>query len=97
LNCYSQKLSDTLLDGTGSLYACTLVHAKLDPGQRTAHNYWVAHVDLDAGPRIQGILSPDINEPHIGMRLNIALETLRVDEDGRETVVFHFRHKGDLK
>jgi uncharacterized OB-fold protein len=97
LTCYGQVLRDAALGGVGTLYACTQVHMKLRPGQRDTRNYWVGQVDLDAGPRVQGILAPDIGAPMIGMRLNIALETLRVDGDGNEIVVHHFRRDEDFK
>ncbi|MEJ2206063.1 MAG: OB-fold domain-containing protein [Gemmatimonadota bacterium] len=91
LACYGRALSGAALDGNGTLYACTHVQMPLRPGRREGRDYWVAQVDLDDGPRVQGLLSPDIGEPRIGMRLGLALETLRVEENGDEVVVPHFR------
>jgi hypothetical protein len=48
-------------------------------------------VDLDDGPRVQGLLSPDVSVPRIGMRLRLGVETVRVEESGDEIVVHHFR------
>ena len=62
----------------------------LRPGVRTGSGYWVAQVDLDDGPRVQGLLAADVTAPRIGMRLRIGLETLRVSENGEEIVVHHF-------
>lgn len=95
LACHGRTLSETSLAGNGSLHACTRVQMPLRPSMRTQREYWVAHVDLDDGPRVQGILSPDIGEPRIGMRLSLALETLRIDDKGGEIVVHHFRAAGD--
>jgi uncharacterized OB-fold protein len=86
-------LSDVVLDGRGLIYACTQVHAKLRPGQRATRDYWVAQIDLDAGPRVQGILAADIGSPKIGQRVVLGLETLRIDEQGNEIVVHHFRRE----
>jgi len=91
LACNGRVLRDGLLSGNGTLYACTHVHLPLRPGKRESGDYWVAQVDLDDGPRVQGLLSPDIAAPRIGMRVELGLETLRVDEEGNETVVHHFR------
>ena len=93
--CYGHALQEIALEGAGTVYACTCVHAKLRPGQRAESLYWVVQVDLDAGPRVQGILSPDFDEPEIGMRVGIALETLRVDNDGNEILVHQFRRTED--
>jgi uncharacterized OB-fold protein len=91
LACHGRALSDAALNGSGTLYACTHVQMLLRPGRRERRDYWVAQVDLDDGPRVQGLLAPDIGEARIGMRLGLALETLRVDENGDEIVVPHFR------
>jgi uncharacterized OB-fold protein len=94
LSCHGRSLTATLLSGRGTLYACTHVHMPLRPGTRESRDYWVAQVDLDAGPRVQGLLAPELREPRIGMRLCLGLETLRVREDGDEVVVHHFRAEG---
>ena len=90
LACHGRALSDALLTGAGSLYACTHVAMPLRPGMRAGRGYWVAQVDLDDGPRVQGLLAPDVSEPRIGMRLRLGVETVRVEENGDEIVVHHF-------
>jgi len=91
LACHSRDLRDIGLLGRGTLYACTHVAVPLRPGMRERHGYWVGQVDLDDGPRIQGLLAPELSEPRIGMRVRLGLETLKVADDGDETVVHHFR------
>ena len=83
-----------LLAGAGTLYACTHVAIPLRPGIRAGRGYWVAHVDLDDGPRVQGLLAADVSEPRIGMRLRLGVETLRIEENGDEIVVHHFSADG---
>jgi len=83
-------MSDAPLEGAGTLYAFTRVAMAMRPGMRTERGYWVAHVDLDGGPRVQGLLAPDVAEPRIGMRLRLGIETVRVEESGEEIVVHHF-------
>jgi uncharacterized OB-fold protein len=95
LACHGRVLRDVVLSGDGTLYACTHVQMPLRPGRRATRDYWVAHVDLDEGPRVQGLLSPDVGEPRIGMRLALGLETLRVEDGGDEIVVHHFRQPGE--
>jgi uncharacterized OB-fold protein len=95
LACHGRALSDAALDGRGTMYACTHVQMPLRPSRREGRDYWVAQVDLDDGPRVQGLLSPDISEPRIGMRLALGLETLRVEEGGDEIVAHHFRAAGE--
>jgi len=98
LKCASRSLDDIELDSPGTLYACTHVVGKLRPGQRDpARGYWVAQVDLDGGPRVQGLLAAEIDAPQIGMRLALGLETLARDADGNETVVHCFRSAGDTR
>jgi len=90
LACHGRRLRDTSLVGTGTLYACTRVAMPLRPGMRPERGYWVAQVDLDDGPRVQGLLAPDVAEPRIGMRLRLGVETVRVADNGDEIVVHHF-------
>ena len=90
LACHGRTLSDVKLEGRGTIHACTHVRMPLRPSQRSDRDYWVAHVDLDGGPRVQGLLAADAGEPRIGMRVRLALETLRVTEDGEEIVAPHF-------
>lgn len=90
LACHGRALSEVSLSGAGTLYAWTHVAMPLRPGTRTAREYWVAQVDLDDGPRVQGLLAADVTEPRIGMRLRLGLETVRVAENGDEIAVHHF-------
>jgi uncharacterized OB-fold protein len=91
LACHGRKLRNTELTGEGVLYACTHVQMPLRPSQRETRGYWVAQVDLDSGPRVQGLLAAALTEPRIGMRVGFGLETLRVEENGDEIVVPNFR------
>ena len=90
LACHGRVLSDARFSGAGTLYACTHVAMPLRPGMRTGRDYWVAQVDLDDGPRVQGLLAPDVPAPRIGMRLRLGIETVRIAENGDEIVVHHF-------
>jgi len=98
LACGGRSMEDVELDSPGTLYACTHVAGKLRPGQRDpARGYWVAQVDLDGGPRVQGLLAAELDAPRIGMRLALGLETLARDADGNETVVHCFRAAEDAR
>jgi uncharacterized OB-fold protein len=54
----------------------------------------VAQVDLPEGPRVQGILLGESDDFHIGMEVELDLETLGGDADGDEVVIFRFRPVG---
>jgi uncharacterized OB-fold protein len=95
LACHGRTLREVSLSGAGTLYASTRVSLPLRPGTRPTREYWVAQVDLDDGPRVQGLLAPGMGEPRIGMRLRLGLETLRGEENGDEIVVHHFAAAGD--
>jgi uncharacterized OB-fold protein len=90
LACHGRALHETSLSGAGTLHACTHVAMKLRPGMRATSGYWVAQVDLDDGPRVQGLLAAELTEPRIGMRLRLGVETIRAAENGDEIAVHHF-------
>ena len=56
-----------------------------------AGGYGVGQVDLPEGPRVQGVLAGGPDDFSIGMEMELDLETLRVDGEGREVVIFRFR------
>jgi uncharacterized OB-fold protein len=57
-------------------------------------SYGVAQVDLPEGPRVQGILLGESDDFHIGMEVELDLETLGEDGDGNEVVIFRFHPVG---
>ena len=61
---------------------------------RKVGSYGVAQVDLPEGPRVQGILLGERDDFHIGMEVELDLETLGEGADGNDVVIFRFRPVG---
>ncbi len=64
------------------------------PGAGSMSSYGVAQVDLPEGPRVQGILLGESDDVSIGMEVELDLETLGEDAEGKEIVIFRFRPVG---
>jgi uncharacterized OB-fold protein len=93
--CLGRDLEDVELGPGGRIHAFTQVSWPLRPSKRDrAAGYFVVQVDLEDGPRVQGVLAPDAGEPQIGMRVLLGLETVRDADDGAQTLSVHFRAAG---
>jgi uncharacterized protein len=93
--CLTEGCIDVLLGPRGHIYTWTYVHVPLFAKRdRTVGSYGVAQVDLPEGPRVQGILLGESDDFHIGMEVELDLETLGEDAEGREVVIFRFRPTG---
>jgi uncharacterized OB-fold protein len=90
--CLAEGCDDVELGPRGRLWTWTYVHVPLF-AKKDAHMdaYGVGQVDLPEGPRVQSILRGGPGELAIGMEMELDLESLRTDEDGREVVIFRFR------
>jgi uncharacterized OB-fold protein len=90
--CLAEGCEDVELGPRGRLWTWTYVHVPLFAKKDAKVDaYGVGQVDLPEGPRVQAILRGDPDELAIGMELELDLESLRTDEDGREVVIFRFR------
>jgi uncharacterized protein len=93
--CLDEGCVDVLLGPRGQVYTWTYVHVPLFAKRdRKVGSYGVAQVDLPEGPRVQGILLGEGDDFHIGMEVELDLETLGEDADGNEVVIFRFRPVG---
>lgn len=90
--CLAEGCEDVVLGPRGRLWTWTYVHVPLfaKKDARVAA-YGVGQVDLPEGPRVQAILVGGPGDFRIGMDMELDLETLRTDDDGREVVIFRFR------
>ena len=89
--CLEPDTEDVLLGPRGTLYTWTWVHFPLFNSRRADDGgYGVGQVDLPEGPRVQCVLSGGIDAFRIGMAMQLGLETLGQDEQGREVVIFRF-------
>lgn len=66
--CHGDRLTWTVLAGTGSVYAFTVVHRPADPSLADAVPYVVALVTLTEGARLMtNIVDCDPTDVHVGM------------------------------
>jgi len=93
--CLSENLDETLLGPRGMLYTWTYVHVPFFGSRRAdVGGYGVGQIDLPEGPRVQAVLSGGPDDFHIGMEMELELESLRQREDGSDVVIFRFRPLG---
>jgi uncharacterized OB-fold protein len=90
--CLAEGCEDVLLGPRGRLWTWTYVHVPLFAKKDARVDaYGVGQVDLPEGPRVQAILLGGPEDFRIGIEMELDLETLRTDDDGREVVIFRFR------
>jgi uncharacterized OB-fold protein len=90
--CLAEGCDDVELGPRGRLWTWTYVHVPLFAKKDARVDaYGVGQVDLPEGPRVQSILEGGPDDFAIGMELELDLESLRTDDDGREVVIFRFR------
>ena len=90
--CLAEGCTDVELGPRGRLWTWTYVHVPLFAKKDARVDaYGVGQVDLPEGPRVQSILRGGPDEFTIGMEMELDLESLRTDDDGREVVIFRFR------
>jgi uncharacterized OB-fold protein len=94
--CLAQDTQNVELSPRGTLYTWTYVHFPLFGSKRADHagGYGVGQIDLPEGPRVQAVLSGELSEFHIGMDMEVELETLRENKEGQEVVIHRFRPAG---
>jgi uncharacterized OB-fold protein len=90
--CLAEGCDDVLLGPRGRLWTWTYVHVPLFAKKDARVDaYGVGQVDLPEGPRVQAILVGGPEDFRIGIEMELDLETLRTDDEGREVVIFRFR------
>lgn len=93
--CLGESLDDCEIGPRGTLYTYTWVHVPLFGSLRSgAEGYGVGQIDMPEGPRVQAVLSGGAGDFHIGMTMELDLETLRVDKQGDEVTIFRFKPAG---
>jgi uncharacterized protein len=90
--CLTEGCEDVLLGPRGRLWTWTYVHVPLFAKKDARVDaYGFGQVNLPEGPRVQAILLGGPGDFRIGIDMELDLETLRTDDDGREVVIFRFR------
>ncbi len=91
-SCLARGTDDVELGTRGTLYTWTYVHFPLFNAKRADQGgYGVGQVDLPEGPRVMSVLSGGPDDFHVGMEMQIELETLRENKQGEEVVIYRFR------
>lgn len=82
--------SEVRLASAGTLYTWTYVHTpKYGRVAMDTEPFLVGQVDLDDGPRVQGVLRGASEAIAIGMRMRLDLDVVREDE-GESVVTYCF-------
>jgi uncharacterized OB-fold protein len=90
--CLHVGTDPVLLGPSGTLYTYTWVHFPLFGSNRAeGGGYGVGQIDLPEGPRVQTVLCGGPDDFHIGMAMELELETLRENKQGEEVVIHRFR------
>ncbi len=92
--CRDKKIEDVLLGPRGTLYSYTLQAYRPPALFRMEHwaPYMIGQVELPEGLRVMGMLTGcDNNEVRIGMDVELTVEPLYTNEEGREVMTYKFR------
>ena len=90
-NCGEPALEQILLGTSGKVHTFTIVHQQL-PGSLMEIPYVIARVTLPEGVSVQTVLRDvEPQDVKIGMPVEICLQQLDEDDEGRAVVNFFFR------
>jgi uncharacterized OB-fold protein len=88
----SDDVEEALLGPRGTLYTHTFLHAVGFGSQKTTvPGYAAGQVDLAEGPRVQAVLVGRLGDFRIGMPMEMVLEVVAQDKEGRDVVMYRFR------
>ena len=94
-NCQSENLESIPLSKTGKLYSYTVVRNRPPGDFKGPDNpfipFPVGLVELPEGVRILSVLDGDINKLKIDTDLELLIEKLYEDEEGRTVITYKFK------
>jgi len=87
-----EETESVLLGPHGVVWSYTVMHYQMpSPFELTDVPYAVAQVDLDEGLRVSGLLtSVDLGGLTVGMEVELAIEPIREDSEGRPVMTWVF-------
>ena len=89
--CLSEDVEGVLLGPHGTLYTHTYLHAVGFGSQKSAlPGYAAGQVDLTEGPRVQAVLVGQPGDFSIGMPMEMVLDVVARDKEGRDVVMYRF-------
>jgi len=93
--CQGGNMESITLDRKGVLYSYTVVRNRPPGDYKGPDNpfqpFPVGLVELPEGVRILSVLDCDIDEPEIGMQLELSIQRLYEDEEGRTVLTYKFK------
>jgi len=93
--CLSEDTEQVQLGPRGRLYTHTFLYAPGFGEQASATpGYAVGQIDLREGPRVQSLLIGERGAFRIGMEMELALESVGEDKQGRKILMYRFRPVG---
>ena len=92
LNCQRENIEEVKLSGRGKIYSCTVVMQQPHPYYKGPVPYGLGFVEIPEGIRIETLFTDsDPDSLHIGMEVELVIEKLYEDEEGRELITYKFR------
>lgn len=98
--CRSERVEQAMLGPKGRLFSYTVQHYAPPPPFRydlPFQPYGVGLVELEQSVRVVGLLKMDPGDIKIGMALELVIDRLARDEQGRDVVTWKFAPAGAAK
>ncbi len=90
--CQSRELEEVKLGRKGKVYSYTTVTQRPPVYYKGEVPYMLGFVEMPEGIRIETLFTGcDPGSVHVGMDVEMVIETLHEDEDGNEVVTYKFR------
>ena len=91
-NCQSRDLEEIKLSRTGKVYSFTVVMQRPPKYYRGPVPFAEGFVELPEGVRVETQFTDcDFNDLKVGMDVEMVIEILHKDDDGKEVVTYKFR------
>jgi uncharacterized protein len=87
-------MEEIRLGPRGRLYTHTFLFAPGFGDATDVRGYPAGQIDLAEGPRVQSVLVGKQGDFRIGMEMEMTLETVGQDKEGRDVVMYRFRPVG---
>ena len=92
--CLSEEMEEIRLGPRGRLYTHTFLFAPGFGDATDVEGYPAGQIDLPEGPRVQSVLVGKRGDFRIGMEMEMTIETVAHDKEGRDIVMYRFRPVG---
>ena len=90
--CQSKDLEEFVFSPRGTVYSCTCVMQRPPVYYHGDVPYAIGFVELPEGIRIETLFTDcDIEDVHVGMKVELVIEKLHEDAEGRDVMTYKFR------